>query len=386
MARRTLLIDGLAAWTGGQSTRLRAFLDRFRHYDPDSRLAVLEENGNVARLCPGRSDIEFVDVANRLPLGYARALKRFAWQNVRLPQLARSLDVNTYLSFSHYLPPRLPPGLLTIIGVANLAPFSQEARDAEVRFGAKWRLSLLRRRILSSSRRAARVIALSEACRSILVRHGVAAGKITVIPNGVEPPLAPSRGEQDALLTTRGIVRPYLLYVSHFYRYKNFARLVTAYANLPQPTRAAYDLVLAGLPYDGGYYAEMQRLIRRLGIAGQVIMIPGVNGAELATLYLRCALFVYPSLVENSPNILLEAMAAGAPVLAGRVDPMPEFGADAVDYFDPLSEASISGAISGALSDPPRLAELRARARLRAAGYSWDEFTRRVVELCRGAP
>jgi glycosyltransferase involved in cell wall biosynthesis len=386
MATRTLLIDGLAAWTGGQITRLRAFLERFRRYDPDSRLVVLEENGNAEQLCPGRSDVEFVDVANRLPLGYARALKRVVWQNTRLPRLARSQGVNTYLSFSHYLPPRLPPGILSIIGVANLAPFSKEARDAEVRFSAKLRLSLLRRRILSSSRRAGRVIALSNTCRSILVQHGVDSGKIAVISNGVEPARELPRGEQDALLAGRGLQRPYLLYVSHFYRYKNFARLATAYATLSLPTRAAYDLVLAGLPSDSDYYAEVQHLTRRLGIAEQVIMIPGAKGVELATLYLRCALFVYPSLVENSPNILLEAMAAGAPVLAGSVAPMPEFGADAIDYFDPLSEASIAGAIAKALADPPRLAELRAKGRQRAAQYSWDEFTRRVVELCRGAP
>jgi glycosyltransferase involved in cell wall biosynthesis len=382
----TILLDGLAAWTGGQVTRLRAFLQRFRQYDPDSRLVVLEENGNAASLCPGRADIEFVNVENRLPAGYARALKRFAWQNTRLPPLARSLGANVYLSFSHDLPPRLPREVRSIIGVANLAPFSKEARDAEVRFGARLRLTLLRRRILSSCRRAGRVIALSETCRSILTGHGVDAAKVVVIPNGVEPAHEPPRPVQDAQLAAWGIQRPYLLYVSHFYRYKNFERLVAAYASLPPATRGAYDLVLAGAPHDGDYCAEIRELARRRGVAERVRIIPGAKDDGLAALYLRCALFVFPSLIENSPNILLEAMAAGAPVLAGAIAPMPEFGADAVGYFDPLSGASMADAIARALADAPQLAAMREKGRARAALYSWDEFTRRAVGLYRGLP
>ncbi len=386
MAPRTLLIDGLAAWTGGQVTRLRAFLERFRQYDTDSRLVVLEENGNAAKLCAGRTDIEFVSVGNRLPAGYARALKRAAWQGMRLPSLARSLGASAYLSFSHDLPSRLPAGIGTIVGVSNLAPFSKEAGEAEVRLGAKLRLALLRRRILSSCGRATRVIALSETCRTILVRHGVDAAKIAVIPNGVEPPREPAREEQDAHLAAWRIRRPYLLYVSHFYRYKNFERLVAAYASLPAAVRKTYDLVLAGAPYDDGYHAQIQDLARDPGVSGQVIIVNGAKDSGLATLYLRCALFVFPSLIENSPNILLEAMAAGAPVLASSIAPMPEFGGDAVDYFDPLSQDSIAEAIQRALSDPARLARLRTRGRSRAGGYSWDSFTRRVVELYRGLP
>lgn len=386
MRDRTLVLDSLAGGTGGQITRLRAFLERFRQHDANTRLVVLEENGGAARLFPGRNDIEFAGFENRWPAGYARVLKRILWQNTRLPSIVRSLGATTYLSFSHDLPSRLPAGIASVVGVSNLAPFSKEARDAEVRAGAKLRLALLRRRILSSCRRATRVIALSDTCRAILVRHGVDAAKIAVIPNGVEPPREPARDEQDRHLAAWSIRRPYLLYVSHFYRYKNFERLVAAYASLPAAMRDGHDLVLAGAPYDRGYHDEIVGLARRLGVARQVIVIPGAGDDGLATLYLRCALFVFPSLIENSPNILLEAMAAGAPVLAGNIAPMPEFGADAVDYFDPLSPASIAETIVRALSDPGRLAALRARGRERAQRYSWDEFTRRVVGLCHGLP
>ena len=178
----------------------------------------------------------------------------------------------------------------------------------------------------------------------------------------------------------------YLLYVSHFYPYKNFIRLVEAYAQLPPGERATYALVLVGVPHDRDYFDSIATAVNRLGIGDRVRIIPGLGAAELAQLYAGASLFVFPSLIENSPNILLEAMAYGAPVLAGAHDPMPEFGADAIGYFDAFNSASIAHEIATALADEPTLARMRNAARQRAARYSWDEFTSRVVSLYSKSP
>ena len=90
---------------------------------------------------------------------------------------------------------------------------------------------------------------------------------------------------------------------------------------------------------------------------------------------------MFPSLIENSPNILLEAMAYGAPVLAGKHDPMPEFGGSAVRYFDAFDSTAIAREISAALADEPGLAQMREAARARAQHYSWDVFTKHVIAL-----
>jgi glycosyltransferase involved in cell wall biosynthesis len=379
-AQPTLLLDFLAARTGGQLTRARAFLGRVREHDPDTRLHVLHSNGALDFL-DARNDLEVDELAFAEP---GVALRRVAWQNLHLTALLERTGAGAYLTFSHDLPLRFPARVPAIVGVSNLAPFSPDARAAEARMLARLRLDLLAHTIVSSARRARCVIALSEACRGMLVERGVDAGKIEVIPNGVD--VLPGLEAPEArrrLLAGFGITGDYLLYVSHFYRYKNFERLVEAFAALEPGRRAGLQLVLVGKPWDTDYHREVADLATRLGVAGSTRIIPGAGGVELSTLYAAARLFVFPSLIENSPNILLEAMAHGVPVVASAIAPMPEFGGEAIGYFDALSADSMRAAIEQALDDPQPRAAVAARMRARAALFTWDRFTERVVALYR---
>lgn len=376
----TLVLDGSSIRLGGQVTRIKAFLQRFRTYDPESRVIVAEEDGAVSRLVPDRPDLEFVD---RQGAGVARAARRMLWQNLALPKLCRQRNSGVYLHFSHYLPYGLPGNMRTIVGVANLQPFSREGRAAEVHFDKRLRLAVLERTILSSVRRADQVIALSEECRDVLVESGLDQRKIAVIPNGVEAPGAMDAADAEAEVQRQGIAGEFMLYVSHFYRYKNFERLVRAYALLPDQLRNRYALVLVGVPHHRECWDGVVATVARLGLGHRVVMIPGLDTRSLSALYRCCALFAFPSLVENCPNILLEAMAHGAPVVTGRIGPMPEFGGDAVAYFDPLDEASMAATLTEALSDAFLRQDLSRKGRQRALGYSWDSFTRSVVGLYR---
>jgi glycosyltransferase involved in cell wall biosynthesis len=377
VAERRILFDLLAASTGGQLTRTRAFLSRFRIHDPVSRMWLLQEGRALGSL-PDVDKVSSISVASP---ANGKSIYRALWQNTRLPALARELGANVYLSFSHYLPARLPANMLSIIGVANLAPFSEDALRAESTLAGRMRLKLLRRRIVSSSCHADHVIALSRTCRDILISEGVTPGKIHVIPNGVEAvPSAEECGLRLSQLRDKYVLpEKFLLYVSHFYPYKNFERLVQAYALL-DPASAA-PLVLVGLPQDARYFSHINQEIKRLHLNRRIIVIPGLDAVCLSALYRAATLFVYPSLIENSPNILLEAMAHGSPVLAGNNQPMPEFGGDAIEYFDALSVPSIASAISRCLANPDRLEEMRRHGPLRAREYSWDDFTHRVVAL-----
>ncbi|MCX7180619.1 MAG: glycosyltransferase [Proteobacteria bacterium] len=276
---------------GGQVTRIKAFLQRFRTYDPESRVIVTEEDGAVSRLVPDRPDLEFV---GRQGAGMARAARRMLWQNLALPKLCRQRNSGVYLHFSHYLPYGLPGNMRTIVGVANLQPFSREGRAAEVLFDKRLRLAVLERTILSSVRRADQVIALSEECRDVLVERGLDQRKIAVIPNGVEAPGAMDAADAEAEVQRQGIAGEFVLYVSHFYRYKNFERLVRAYALLPEELRNRYALVLVGVPHHRECWDNVAATVGRLGLGHRVIMIPGLDTRSLSALYRCCTLFAWP--------------------------------------------------------------------------------------------
>jgi glycosyltransferase involved in cell wall biosynthesis len=377
---RRVLLDLTPSSVAGQRTRAQAFLRRFRNFDKHSKLVVVQARATVADL---EGDDRTVLIDAGIADGRLRALRRLIWQNAKLPGLVRQYGIDTYLSFSNYLPRTLPSSVASIVGVMNLAPFSQAAVAAERSSLGRLRLRILRRTTLSSSRRAGRVIALSQACRHELERNGIDASKIRVIPNGVEAMESPGH-DQAATLVRQGITRGYLLYVSHFYAYKNFERLIRAYRALPEPLQEKYQLVLVGAPHDARYFAEIMDLIGSTR-AGRIIVIPGASKDMLQDLYAGTSLFVFPSLVEACPNILLEAMAHGAPVLASNIPPMPEFGGAAARYFDPFSQEEMTRAMLVLLDDKTARDRMRSESVVQADRYTWDEFTQRVVEAYSSA-
>lgn len=370
-----ILLNLLAATAGGQVTRAGAFLRRFRRYNPDVRLVILKDSKSLS-FCDAAPDFEVQNVS--VGTGQLRALRRTAWENVFLPSLMRKEKLDVYLTFSHYLPACLGSRVRSVVGVSNLAPFSAEAWNVESN-AVRLKMWLLRRSIVSSAKRADQVIALSNACTRALVARGVDGSKITVIPNGVE--ICQSDFEANASpIFPFGL--PYILSVSHFHRYKNFDRLVKAYGLLPENLRQRFPLVIVGKPYDEKYYNEIKELVVRYGMGSRVFIIPGMDRTHLDSLYRNASLFVFPSLIENSPNILLEAMAYGLPILASNIEPMPEFGADALCYFDGLSATDLASRMNEMLSDTEGAAEWGLRAKARSKEYSWDAFTKNVVDVC----
>lgn len=200
------------------------------------------------------------------------------------------LDV--YLTFSHYLPAFIGTNVRSIVGVSNLAPFSEEAWCLE-NTATRLKMWLLQRSIVSSAKRADRVIALSNTCRRVLIDRGVNESNITVIPNGVE---VNTRNASEELPSSLPFSGPYILSVSHFHRYKNYIRLVEAYDLLPDHLKQKYSLVIVGKAYDAKYFLEVENLILRYGLKSRIHIIPGMDRLALGPLYRNATLFIFPSL------------------------------------------------------------------------------------------
>lgn len=373
-----ICLNLLAASAGGHLTRARAFLDRFHHYAGDIELVVIKEKSVLIEY-KTVAGCEVVDVP--IGLGEFKSIRRAVWENIIMPAMLREKKIDVYLTFSSYLPRIFPRALPSVVGVSNLAPFSANAREAESSFVIRLKMTLLKRNIIASARRADKMIALSETCKDVLIGHGIEPAKISVIPNGIEECWFQTAGDS-GVLHEYEIARPYLLYVSNFYHYKNHHRLLNAFARLPLSIRAAYQLVLIGKPINKSYYDEVLALRSHLGLERDVIVIAGEYGERLRQIYQQTALFIFPTLIENCPNIMLEAMAVGAPVVASGLAPMPEFGGEAAEYFDPLDVSDMALKISTLLDNQIRLAEMKVNAVRQAKLFSWDTFVHDVMQQC----
>ena len=169
-----------------------------------------------------------------------------------------------------------------------------------------------------------RVTAVGRFVKQALVDHeGIAAGRIEVVYNGVDParfapPDAPARAAARAELGLEPQT-PALLQVARFHPVKDHATALRSLAALlpllpPGPEESRPVLLLAG---DGDGRAQAQTLAAALGVAQRVRFL-GVR-ADVPRLMAAADLFLLTSLSEGVSVTLLEAMAAGLPVVATDV-------------------------------------------------------------------
>ena len=138
----------------------------------------------------------------------------------------------------------------------------------------------------------------------------------------------------------RAIERPpfvpeddYILYVSRFDLYKHHFEVVSAYARLPEALRSRYRLLLIG-ESDMPEADRVRELIAHHGLGERVVILGAVKYPLLPAAYRHAALILFASSCENCPNILLEALGAGRPVLSSSV------GSGGSMIWRPLSRSS----------------------------------------------
>jgi glycosyltransferase involved in cell wall biosynthesis len=368
-----VFLNLLAGTTGGQVTRAKAFLDRIMYNNSGVQLVVVKDP-NVLNEYQSSPQVEIINI----PIGNGKfkIIKRLWWETFTMISMIRKSKADIFITFSHFLPFR-KFNVPTFVGVSNLAPFSSIALMEES-ISTRWKFKLLGKTILSSVMRANAVMALSHTAEKVLTEHGVHPEKIVVIPIGVDH-LWSVQSETTEILQKLGIDTPFYLYVSHFYRYKNHLRLIEAYAQLPSSILEQKKLVLVGKFENYGYFEEVKQLIVSKKLKDKVLLIPGQDMVTLRALYQSTELFIFPSLVENCPNILLEAMAAGAPVATINIAPMTEYCEEAAAYFDGTSVTDIARTIRELADDSDRTDYMRTLSKQRAGNYSWDIFVNTVI-------
>jgi glycosyltransferase involved in cell wall biosynthesis len=167
----------------------------------------------------------------------------------------------------------------------------------------------------------------------------------------------------------------YLLYVSIFDIYKNQMEVVRAFHCLKQRRQTPEKLLLAGFN-STDYGMRVINEIKRLRMQDDIILPGNIPYEELPSVYYHAKVNIFASECENCPNILLEALGAGRPLIVSDRPPMPEFGGDAVIYFDPSSPDDLADKISSFIDDPELVSKLSMQAKARSFTYDWGNTAR----------
>ena len=252
----------------------------------------------------------------------------------------------------------------------NMIPFDIELRK-KMPFGLQTlRNWLLERLMIKSMASADLVIFISNYARSIIENRTKLVSAIT-IPHGISQAFRKQKNE-----LPRPTFLPkgeYILYVSRFDAYKHHDQVIKAYSKLDNEKKI--NLVLIG-EKSGVEFERAEKLVNELHLQSRVYIVGAVPYKSLPAVYHHAHLTLFASSCENCPNILLEALGAGRPVLSSNVMPMPEFGEDAVGYFSPFDSENIFKAISKCLEDKNYAKELAEKALLQSKKFDWENTSR----------
>ncbi|MDP8235638.1 MAG: glycosyltransferase [Candidatus Erginobacter occultus] len=226
---------------------------------------------------------------------------------------------------------------------------------------------------------AARIHATTDIEKEEIRRFNFKLPEVFVIPVGVDPADKFPGSGGPVSPTIEALVRkiPLLLFLGRINWKKGLDRLIPALRYLE-----GVHLAVAGNDEDN-YRIKLDRLASRNGVSGRLTFTGAVYGEEKRRLFGAADVFVLPSYSENFGIAVLEAMAAGLPVVVtpevGLSREVEESGAGLVLNGDP---GVLGPGIKDLLADPVRLKEMGERGReLAARRYAWSGIAREMEKV-----
>ncbi len=296
---------------------------------------------------------------------------RQLWRTFRLGRDIRRDGIDIYHGLTQEIPRDLPrTGIRSVVSVPDLLYLTRpELFSATDRRSYRWRYQW-------SAEHADLLIAISTGTARDLVRHfAVDPARVVVLPPAVDPrytaPDLAARGKATA--ARFGIGGPYLIVVGTLEPRKNQRLALDARALLPAD---APRLVLVGR--DGGSAAALDQHARRIGVSDHLTILSDVDGNDLPALVAGAAVASYLSTGEGFGMPVVEALAAGVPVVATAGANLEDAGGDVARYVPTDDPGALAAAWVALLADPARRGDA---ARRHAAQFDHRTLAQRLIAI-----
>lgn len=356
-----IVINGLSALIGGGQTYLINLLKYAQEFE-GVKVTVLAPPQLAEKLRnPGVEILTFPKASRGL-------IQRTLWEFFTLPRLLHKLKANVVYFPGGTITTLVPQGMKSAVAFRNMLPFSHEERQRYPLGAKRTRLWFLRFWQLSSFQRASLVIFISKYAKSVI--DGVAPnrrGQDVVIPHGLGEQF---RRNEKVLSKPSYLPAEYVLYVSILNPYKAQLEVIEAWAQLRTTRSTPEKLVLVGEEFPT-YGKQVRERIVALGLEQEVLYLGKVEYRDLPAVYQNAKANIFASSCENCPNILLEALGSGTPVLSSNYQPMPEFAEDAAVYFNPYKPDELAQVLTRVLDDPATMMDLASRALKQSYCFDW---------------
>jgi len=225
--------------------------------------------------------------------------------------------------------------------------------------------------IKSAAEKASGIISVSQALKQEMLNLGIVPEKINVIYNGVNHDKFSSLPPLNEKLPSNN----YILYVGNLKKDKGIFELLYGFAQIHE-SFPSYNLTYAG---PGSLKDELLLQATQLGIVNKVKLLGPVNHNELPSLIQQANLLALPSYNEGVPNVILEAMACGIPVVATSVGGIPEVVDE--DICGVIIEPRSNEAVAQGLTKVLNKTWSSNKIKQHSLRFSWEKNKTQLIKL-----
>lgn len=379
----SIFIDATASRSGG-GVYLNEIVPRIADLLPDYTIRLFCVNSDdLSGINKLNNRIDICSISmEKLGAGgeLSKSFIKLIWRQLILPIYILCYRPRLVFSNSGFGPLLRILNTQFIFAIHDSVPYQDWETLGDITLFHRWRAIITRALFLLSLRNKDGIIVFSRDLSDKLSKHIRRSVSIRVIHHGIDavPPLQGGVNGKLPHLIHKQNVR-YLLYVSHFYSYKNIIRLLEAFRLLAVETDDLY-LVLVGNAYDLNYSRFVKNMVDSdRDLSSKVKVVSGASREEVLQILNDSCAVVYPSLVENCPIALLESLSFGKPMAVSRIPSLVEILQDAVIYFDPADTVDICKNMRWLIEDPELRDELSQKAVVRAKAFSWDDSARETA-------
>jgi glycosyltransferase involved in cell wall biosynthesis len=366
------LLFMIPAVVGGTETYARGLIEGFRRLRPNHDF-VLFMNRESAGWLP-EDEAGFKKVI--CPVHATSRRQRFVYEHLRLRNDVRTYGIDLLHSLGYTSPIFMPcPTVvsthdLNFRAFGNLMPLSRR-----LMLGVTVRESVIH---------SDKVITISENSRQeILKAYNIPPEKVVVtyLASDFRAVTPQAKRTSEVISGFEWMREQYIVAFSSTYPNKNMPRLLEAFGEAKRQRKMNQKLVLIGHAFSS---EEWNPQVRGLVEKGDVIWTGYLERGQMFDVLKGADCMVFPSFYEGFGLPVLEAMAAGVPVVCSRAASLPEVAGFAAVYFDPFSVPDITEKIISVANDAALRSTLRASGFENLKRFSWEKTAAETVAVYDG--
>ncbi len=370
-----IVINALSALRGGGQTYLINLLSEFKELNLDYKLIVItnKKNNHIFEKFKN-NNIELFE----LNFASKNIIFRTLWELMYLPKFLKKHKANSYFSPGGIMVTPIPKGCKSYTALRNMLPFDENERKRFPLFSyIRFKLWLLKRVFLLSYKMSDGVIFISNhSLQEVKKFIPNIKSKSRVIYHGINSNFLTKSAALNSL--PEGVIEnQYYLYVSILDVYKAQKEVIESWLRMNSQGNEL-PLVLVGPKYND-YGEQVVELIEE-SKQDNIIYLGPVDYNKLPALYQNSRALIFASSCECCPNILLEKLASGKPVLCSNIMPMPEFGKSSVVYFNPYEKGSLEAGVNH-LEEVGNLEKYSNLSASRATNFNWRKTAKSTFEF-----